>query len=182
MTDRLTSLLQQALLPAATFVLVMAVHFLWLGLFPERDPAQVRWLAVGPAANPSWWAQYVENGNYWLGYSYALSAAFAAAAFRRYRAEPFCIARNFAIGGITFTGILAAAGCFLIGCCGSPMLAVYLNLFGAGFMPLAKPMVAALTTVSLLGARQWMIRRTQSTATSSPPAAASCEQPSCRCK
>lgn len=180
MTDRLTSRLRQARFPAATFILVMAVHFLWLGLFPEQDPAQVRWLAVGPSADPSWWSRYMETGSYWLGYSYALSIAFAAA-FRRYRTKQFCVARNFAIGGVTFSGVLAAAGCFLIGCCGSPMLAVYLNLFGAGFIPLAKPMAAALTTVSILGAWRWMIRRTQSTAISSPPTA-SCEQPSCRCE
>jgi len=34
-------------------------------------------------------------------------------------------------GGVTLLGALMAGGCFLIGCCGSPMLAVYLSLFGA---------------------------------------------------
>jgi hypothetical protein len=33
-----------------------------------------------------------------------------------------------AAGGLTLLGALMAGGCFLIGCCGSPMLAVYLSL------------------------------------------------------
>jgi hypothetical protein len=60
---------------------------------------------------------------------------------------------------VTFSGFLAVAGCFLLGCCGSPMLAVYLSLFGAGFLPFAKPLVAALTTLSILGAWCWVSRR-----------------------
>jgi hypothetical protein len=39
--------------------------------------------------------------------------------------------KRLAIGGFSLTGFLVATGCFLVGCCGSPMLVVYLNLFGA---------------------------------------------------
>jgi hypothetical protein len=38
------------------------------------------------------------------------------------------------------------------------MLVVYLNLFGAGFLPLAKPLVAVVTTLSIIGAWWWMKR------------------------
>jgi hypothetical protein len=36
-----------------------------------------------------------------------------------------------AAGWITLLGALMATVCFLMSCCGSPMLAVYLSLFGA---------------------------------------------------
>jgi hypothetical protein len=68
---------------------------------------------------------------------------------------------------------LALAGCFLVGCCGSPMLVVYLSLFGAWFLPLAKPLVAVVTTISIAAAWWWM-RRKQ--ALSDPyPAISSCK-------
>ena len=51
------------------------------------------------------------------------------------------------------------AGCFLAGCCGSPMLGVYLSLFGASFLPWAKPLVAGLTTAMIAGSYWWMRRR-----------------------
>ena len=38
------------------------------------------------------------------------------------------------MGGITLSGFLAVAGCYLLGCCGSPMLAVYMSLFGVSFL------------------------------------------------
>jgi hypothetical protein len=39
------------------------------------------------------------------------------------------------------------------------MLVVYLSLFGARFLPLAKPSVAILTTISIMGAWWWMKSR-----------------------
>jgi hypothetical protein len=41
------------------------------------------------------------------------------------------------------------------------MLAVYLNLFGAAFLPWAKPLVAFLTTIGLLIGWQFALRRTR---------------------
>lgn len=149
---------RRAVLPVGVFAAVAVIHYLWLGLFPEQDPVQARWAPVASPAAASWLTRYVETGSYWLGLSYGLSLAFAAAAFRRYREERLCPARNLAIGGVTLSGALAMAGCYLLGCCGSPMLVVYLNLFGAKFVPFAKPLVAGLTAVSLLGAWWWMDR------------------------
>ena len=114
---------RRMLLPVGTFIIVLAVHYVWIGLFPERDPAQDRWLSV-PAAETSW--------------------------LRRYREQRLCAARNLAIGGVTLSGFLAIAGCFLLGCCGSPMLAVYLSLFGASFLPFARPFVAGVTTITII--------------------------------
>lgn len=139
--------LRRALFPAGVFVAVAAVHFVWLGLFPERDRAQDRWVAVVSPVGASWLHRYIETQGYWLGFSYALSLAFAGAALRRYREERLCAGRNLAIGGVTFSGLLSVAGCYLLGCCGSPMLAVYLSLFGASFLPLARPLIAFLTII-----------------------------------
>lgn len=147
------------LLPAGVFAAVVCFHFLWLGFFPEQDPAQGRWAATVSSGQDSWMRIYIEAGNYWLGYSYGLSLAFAAVAMRRYRETRMCAERNLALGGVTFTGFLAVAGCYLIGCCGSPMLVVYLNLFGAAFLPWAKPLVAAITTITILFASWLLFRR-----------------------
>jgi len=145
-------------IPAATFALVIGAHYLWLGLFPELDPAQAGWLTLPEGR--SWLQTYLASGEYWLGYSYALSAAFAAAALLRYQRCGTDKARHFALGGITMSGILATMGCFLVGCCGSPMLVVWLNLFGAAFLPFAKPALAGITTLSIIAAWWWMARST----------------------
>lgn len=165
----------RALLPFFVFIGVVAVHFVWKGLFPDRDPAQDRWVSV--AADRSWLQSYISSGSYWLGYSYALSLAFAAVAFRRFREQRAGAARNLAIGSVTLTGVLAFTGCFLIGCCGSPMLAIYLSLFGAAFLPFAKPLVAGMTTLSLIAGWLWMTRR----ASRSASAGVACG-PACGCE
>jgi hypothetical protein len=146
------------LLPLGVFVGVVLVHYVWVGLFPEVDPAQARWATLPGVGASSWLHRYLETQSYWLGYSYALSLAFAAAALRRYREKRYCSGKTLALGGVTLTGFLALAGCFLVGCCGSPMLVVYLSLFGAWLLPLAKPLVAIITTFSIIGAWWWMTR------------------------
>ena len=144
-------------LAAIIFVVVFAIHYLWQGFFPEQDPLQSQWLSL-PAEN-SWFRNYVEAQNYWLGYTYALSAAFATAAFRNYLKSPCWASKTFAIGGVTLSGFLAFAGCFLIGCCGSPMFVVWLNMFGAAFVPFAKPFIAFVTTITIAVAWWWMLQR-----------------------
>jgi hypothetical protein len=164
------------LLPLAVFLGVAAAHFVWSGLFPEVDPAQARWASLA-APQASWLHHYLESQSYWLGYSYALSLAFAVTALRRYREKRYCSAKTLALGGVTMTGFLALAGCFLVGCCGSPMLVVYLSLFGAGFLPLAKPLVAVVTTLSIIGAWWWMKRR--QSFHDPAPVASSCKEGCC---
>lgn len=63
------------------------------------------------------------------------------------------------LGGITLTGVLCVAGCFLLGCCGSPMLAVYLTLFGSSFLGFTKPLTFALTIASVVVGYIWMERK-----------------------
>ena len=166
MTSRLGVQLQRGVLPLAVFLGVGLLHFLCLTVFPEQAAEQAEWAAVEES---SALARYVESQSYWLGFSYAVALAFAATALRRHREQQLCGARTLAIGGATFSGFLAVAGCYLLGCCGSPMLAVYVSLFGAHFLPLAKPLVATLTMLSVGGAWWWMNRARSRGAPDAPP-------------
>lgn len=214
-------LIRRAALPAAVFVAVLAAHYVYCGLFPEKaeaapakgaaamkdgaapgaasasdddcDCAVCRAEAARansapadggpqsgaspPAVPPSWPRSYLGTQSYWLGLSYAMSLTFAVAMFRRYREERRAAARNLAAGGVTLSGFLAVAGCYLLGCCGSPMLGVYLSLFGAAFLPFLKPLVTALTAVSLVGAWWWMGRRRAAPV----PGAGPCAGAGCGC-
>jgi hypothetical protein len=68
--------------------------------------------------------------------------------------------------------LLAVAGCFLPGCCGSPMLPIYLSLLGPWFLPWAKPLSAILTALSILLGIWWIRRKT---------AQVPCADPQCAC-
>lgn len=151
--------IRRAVLPATTFALVWVVHYIWLGLSPETRAVQSRWVSLDGLTEASWWTRYLDSRSYYIGFSYALALAFAAVALRRYRERRLCGARNLAVGGITLSGFFAIAGCYLLGCCGSPMLAVYMSLFGAAFLPFAKPLVAALTVV-FISVAWWRLNRT----------------------
>lgn len=154
---------RRGLLALSVFVVVFSVHFAWLTLFET----QARWMSLdGTATSPV--RLYLESQGYWLGFSDGLALAFAAHALRRYREERSCAAGTLAIGGVTLSGFLGVAGCYLLGCCGSPMLAIYLTVFGAAFLLLAKPLVAALTVVSVVGASCWMNRSRRCAAIPAP--------------
>lgn len=148
----------RAFLPSAVFTLIFIAHYLWKAFFPENWTIQSQWLSFKPATETTLWQRYIETQGYYMGFSYALSFTFAAIALRRYMERRSCASRNIALGGVTFSGGLSALGCFLIGCCGSPMFAVYLNFFGASFLPLAKPVMAAFTAVSI-GIAWWWMRK-----------------------
>ena len=146
--------IKHRLLTLIAFIVTLTIHYVWLGLFPETDPAQSQWVLV--PVERSWWDLYLETESYWLSYSYALCVAFIVMASQRYLLTRCKAYGKMAVGGVTLTGGLAVFGCFLLGCCGSPMLIVWINLFGAGIVPLAKPLVALLTTCSIVIAWYWM--------------------------
>ncbi len=172
----------RAVLPIAVFVAGVAFHFVWLGVFPEKVATEASCgddcAACEAPAAAGWLDRYVAGQSCWLGYSYATSLAFAVAALRRYREQRLCTARNVALGGVTASGLLAVFGCYLLGCCGSPMFPIYLGLFGAAFLPLAKPLVAGLTTLSLIAAWWWLRRQERRAARA---VAASAVQPAIGC-
>ena len=139
-------------LPAIVFLTVFAAHALYAGARATSAPSG--WTDFGISANaagPLGLRAYWRGQDYFVGFSYALAAAFATWAlsrsifFRRGRAG----AAGAAAGGVTLVGALMAGGCFLIGCCGSPMLAIYLSLFGAKALGLGKPLMALVTFVSV---------------------------------
>lgn len=134
-------------IPLATFVAVFAVHLIYLLVI--RAPG------CGPSPTLS---GYFGNGDVFLGFSYALGAAFSVWSFMRFRACRSASSAAGAAGGTVLTAGLAAAGCFLAGCCGSPMLAVYAGIFGAGTLTIPKWAVALLTA-ALCGTSMWWQNR-----------------------
>jgi hypothetical protein len=140
------------------FAVVFAAHFGYHAWQEARVASQ--WVVVDSVERSSAWARYVERQDFYLGYSYALAAAFTVFAVlfgvHQRRREVGGI-----LGGVTLIGGLYAAGCFLIGCCGSPMLVVYLSLFGASFLGVIKPIVAGITTLSIALSGLYIIRRSR---------------------
>lgn len=154
---------RRLLLPVMVFALAIAAHMAYRGLFPEQDPAQDRWTAPVAAEGGSWVSSYLRTGAYWNGIAYAIPLAFAAVMFRRYRQRRMCSDGMLALGGVGISGMMSVVACFLVGCCGSPMLVVYLGLFGAAFQPFAKPLSAILSALSVALAWWWVQRRQRST-------------------
>lgn len=147
----------RAALPVAAFALIGAAHVAWHAFFPEQDPAQDRW---APVATIDWRDLYLRGQWYWLAYAYGISGAFASVALRQWWERRQRRAGGLALGSTAASGLFAAASCWLMGCCGSPMLGVYLALLGPAFLPFAKPAVAALTTVSI-GVGLWWLGRAE---------------------
>jgi tetrahydromethanopterin S-methyltransferase subunit A len=101
------------------------------------------------------WAGYLHRQDYFMGLSYGLAAGFSTYALIRFL-EGRRNSVGGLIGGLTWAGILSVSGCFLVGCCGSPMLAVYIGLFGSSFAGLAKPLSLGLTSASVVVGYIWM--------------------------
>jgi hypothetical protein len=138
------------------FAAVFAAHFGWHAW--REAEAAAKWMPVDGIERSSAWARYAERQDYYLGYSYALAGAFTVFAWLLAVRQPRREAGG-VVGGLTLMGGLWAAGCFLIGCCGSPMLTVYLSLFGASFLGFVKPIVAGITTLSVALSGWVLVRR-----------------------
>lgn len=171
--------LSRAALPAGIFFLLILLHVAWTLLFPERDPSQSEWADFASPGFRESLVAYGTSGSFWLGISYAIPGAFAVAAFRRYREERSSGARTLAVGGLTLSGGLGVAGCFLVGCCGSPMLAVYASLFGTRFLALARPLVALISLASVTVGWWWLERRSKRCTSEGAPAACACGPTEC---
>jgi hypothetical protein len=133
------------LLGTAAFTAVFFGHVLYLRYL--TGAAQKDW-ADNFDPSVSFWQSYIVSQDYFVSFSYALSASFAVWATARFVYSRRRVAAIGAVGGVSLLTFMAAAGCFLIGCCGSPMLAVYLSLFGAKALGLGKPLMALVTLYS----------------------------------
>ena len=134
--------------PPAVFLLVFAVHALYMRHTVASPPDG--WADTGITDSSAWgFGPYLRAQDYFLGFSYALGAAFAAWAVGQFIRQRRAALAAGAVGSVTLVGVLVAAGCFLIGCCGSPMLGVYMGIFGAKALGAGKPIMAAVTLLSV---------------------------------
>ena len=144
-------------MPLIMFLMVFVGHAFYI-----RHKAAVPadgWADVGVGYGGTWgFAAYINEQDYYLGFSYGLGAAFAVWAISQFIRTRQAAMATGAVGSVTFVGVLMAAGCFLIGCCGSPMLGVYLGLFGAKALGVGKPLMALVTVVSV-GWGYWYLSR-----------------------
>lgn len=104
---------------------------------------------------------YFKRQDFFLSFSYALAGAFTIYAILKFIQNRSSGVAG-VLGGVTLTGILYFAGCFLLGCCGSPMLVVYLSLFGSSFLGFTKLLVAIITTISVVVGYFWMNKKSKS--------------------
>ncbi len=138
------------------FTVVLLLHVSY-SVWESKRLAE-RWAEL---SGTNYFALYLGRGEYFIGTSYALTTGFSIYALLRFIESQ---KRGLAalLGSVTLTGVLYVAGCFLIGCCGSPMLAVYLTLFGSSFLGFAKPLTLILTFTSVAVGYVWMERHSVS--------------------
>lgn len=144
-------------LSPGVFLGVFAGHAFYLSRIAASPTAG--W-ADGEVMDTGFWGlgAYVQGHDYYLGFSYALGAAFTVWAVGQFlRSRQAAMAAG-AVGSVTLVGVLMAAGCFMIGCCGSPMLGVYMGIFGAKALGVGKPLMALVTLLSV-GFGYWYLSR-----------------------
>ncbi|UCE74512.1 MAG: hypothetical protein JSV56_02085 [Methanomassiliicoccales archaeon] len=146
---------KKILYPLIAFVVVFILHATYSIL--QGIQISKQWVQIEDITPLS---LYFERHDYFLGISYALAGAFTIYAFLKFLEGR----RNGVagvLGGVTLTSILYFSGCFLLGCCGSPMLAVYLGLFGSSFLGFTKPLVLIITSTSVVIGYLWMEKKTR---------------------
>jgi len=165
----------------AVLVLTVLIHFGYYYIVRPQPACGstpgVMWKATEPrpaavAEEPTMACRYGRERLYVMGLSYGLALGFTAyAAMRSLRTPRQGVAG--VIGGLSLTGFLAAAGCFLLGCCGSPMLTIYIALFGSTLAGFKDVVVLLLTAVSVGFGLFWLHR--------CRPAGGACCAPGCGC-
>lgn len=100
---------------------------------------------------------YLSEQAFYLGLAYATTATFTLYSLMQWHAS-WKLASAGAAGGLSILFALQLLGCWLVGCCGSPLLPVYLALLGPSFLDLAKPLVLGVTILSIGGSYLWMRR------------------------
>lgn len=144
------------LLGAVAFAMVFVGHVLYLRYLASAS--QKGW-ADNFNSPISFWKSYLIGQDYFVGFSYALSASFAVWATARFVYSRRRAAAIGAFGGVSLVTLLAATGCFLIGCCGSPMLPIYISLFGSQAAGIGKPLMALISLISIGGGYLYVMRR-----------------------
>ena len=146
---------RKILYPLAAFVMISLFHVIYS--IWKASQISHQWVQI---ENISLLSLYFKRQDFFLSFSYALSGAFTIYALLKFLDTRRGSVAG-VVGGITLTGILYIGGCFLLGCCGSPMLAVYLSLFGSSFLGFTKPLVAIITTVSVVIGYFWIEKKSK---------------------
>lgn len=131
-------------LTIALFILTLSFHFgisAW-----QYNNVTNKWAQI---QGTPYLQMYLNRQEYFLGLSYALAAGFTLFSFLiMFKNRKKGVAG--VIGGTTLMTVIYCGSCFLIGCCGSPMLTVYLSLFGASFLGFTKPIIFLVTLISIV--------------------------------
>ena len=163
--------LWQRLVPYILFLGVFTAHAFYLR-HQSAMPAE-GWADVGVGQGGLLgFDYYVHAQDYYMSFSYALGAAFAVWSLVKYLTVRQAALAAGAAGSVTLVGVLMGAGCFMIGCCGSPMLGVYAGIFGAKALGVGKPLMALVTVLSVSGG-YWYLSRLMSKV--------SCSDSNCAC-
>jgi hypothetical protein len=151
-------------LGAVAFVAVFLGHVLYLRYLTIA--LQKGWADnFNPSTN--FWQARIISQDYFVSFSYALSASFAVWATARFMYSRRRAAAVGAFGGVSLVTFLGAAGCFLIGCCGSPMLPIYVSLFGSKAAGIGKPLMALISLISIGAGYRYVMRRPECNCTDS---------------
>lgn len=141
----MTKKVQKIVFPLVAFIVIFAFHLLYFKFTEEA------------CEGIPWFQKYIEEQEYFLGISYALSFAFITFAFLKFK-ENRKSALKAALGGGLWAVILWFT-CFLFGCCGSPMLIVYLNLIGLSKFNVPKSVLLIMTLIFIGIGYIWLIRK-----------------------
>lgn len=144
-------------LPGMGFIVILISHLTWYSWKAARVSAA--WVQV---SQKNVIVDYWSQGEYFLGLAYALAMAFTLFAIMKFREAKMRSVTGIA-GGLTLAGVLYMGGCFLLGCCGSPLLVVYLTLFGAQFLGFTKPLIFIITLIMVIVGYFWVNKRTKET-------------------
>lgn len=136
---------KKIVIPLFTFIVVFILHIIYFE-FTE-----------GTCGNTAWLKRYIKEQEHFLGISYALSIAFVAFAFLKFK-ENRKRALKAAFGGGVLAIILWFL-CFLFGCCGSPMLIVYLNLIGVSNLKIPKLALLLMAVIFIGIGYIWLIKK-----------------------
>jgi hypothetical protein len=141
----------------AAFAITLSIHFLVTSASLEPNSKWADATEFNQQPQLTGYELYIRDGEYFLGLSYAMAMAFTVFALSRFK---FDRSKGFLgiFSGVTLSAALYTFGCFLIGCCGSPMAVVYAGLFGSSFLGFTKPIVFVVTLLSI-GIGGWMLVR-----------------------
>ena len=99
----------------------------WIVFRPEASTSPGWGVIADPLADRI--RAFFMGDSFWMGASYAVSAGFTVFALSVFRENRRRAAVG-AAGGIAIAGAVYGLGCFFLGWCGSPMLALYLGMVG----------------------------------------------------